>query len=128
MSPFAHTLKKYRANKNLQQKHLAEIIGCEPSYLSALETDAKAPPQKEKLLQLLKKLNLSAEEEAEILLAAEKSKRSIKLPLKGSKLLFEICHEFEKQMSTIKDDQLMVVGLGLQLSLGQMKEMGEPKM
>lgn len=128
MSPFAHTLKKYRANKNLQQKHLAEIIGCEPSYLSALETDAKVPPQKENLLQFFKKLNLSIEEQKEFLDAAEKSKRSIKLPLKASHRLFEICHEFEKQLSSIDDDQLLIIGLGLKLSIGQMKEMGEPKM
>jgi transcriptional regulator with XRE-family HTH domain len=128
MSPFAYTLKKYRANKNLQQKELAEMIGCEPSYLSALETDAKVPPHKENLLQLFKKLNLSVEEQAEFLIAAEKSKRCIKLPLKASKRLFEICHEFEKQLSTIDEDQLLIIGLGLKLSSTEIQEMGEPKM
>ncbi len=128
MSPFAYTLKKYRANKKLQQKDLAEIIGCEPSYLSALETDAKVPPQKENLLQLFKKLNLGVEEKEEFLIAAEKSKRFIKLPLKASKRLFEICHEFEKQISSIDDDQLLIIGLGLNLSSSEIQEMGEPKM
>ncbi len=128
MSPFAYQLRKVRTERKLQQKAMAEIIGCEPSYLSALETDAKAPPQKEKLNQFFKKLNLTFEEQTELLITAEKSKRLIRLPLKGNKLLFEICHEFEKQMTKIDDDQLMMIGLGLKLTSKQIIELGEPKM
>jgi HTH-type transcriptional regulator, competence development regulator len=128
MSPFACKFKKIRTDRKLQQKDLADIIGCEPSYISALERDAKVPPQKENLLQFLKKLNLTIEEEAEILIAAEKSKRSIRLPLKASKLFFEIIHELEKQMTSIDDDQLLIIGLGLKLSSIEIKEMGGPKM
>ena len=58
MSPFAIQLKKIRTERQLQQKTMAEIIGCEQSYLSALETDSKVPPQQEKLLQLVKKLSM----------------------------------------------------------------------
>lgn len=128
MSPFANQLRKVRTDRKLQQKAMAEILGCEASYLSALETDAKVPPQKEKLNQFLKRLDLSFEERTELLITAEKSKRLIRLPLKGSKLLFEICHEFEKQMTVINDDQLMIIGLGLKLTSKQIIELGEPKM
>ncbi|MGV3581263.1 MAG: helix-turn-helix domain-containing protein [Methylophilus sp.] len=128
MSPFALQIRKIRTARKLQQKTMAEIIGCEPSYISALERDAKVPPQRENLLQLLKKLNLSIEEETDLLVAAEKSKRSIRLPLKASKLFFEIFHELEKQMTSIDDDQLLIIGLGLKLSSNEIKEMGGPKM
>lgn len=46
MSPFAFLLRKIRTERQFQQKVMAEIIGCEPNYLSALENDSKVPPQK----------------------------------------------------------------------------------
>ena len=125
MSPFAYQLKKIRTEKQLQQKTMAETIGCEQSYLSALETDAKVPPQGEKLLQLIKKLKLTAEEESALLAAAEQSRRSIRLPLKGQTQLFEICHALEDQLPYISDIQLQMIGLALRFKTN---ETGAPKM
>lgn len=125
MSPFAIQLKKIRTERQLQQKTMAEIIGCEQSYLSALETDSKVPPQQEKLLQLVKKLNLSLEDEALLLMAAEKSRRSIRLPLKAQSQVFELCHKLENQLPTISAIQLELIGLALRINP---KEMGAPKM
>jgi transcriptional regulator with XRE-family HTH domain len=125
MSPFAYHLRKIRSERQLQQKALAELIGCEQIYLCALETDAKVPPQGKKLLQLIKKLKLSPVEETELLFAAEKSKRLIRLPQKGSIELFEICHELEEQLPNISDIQLKMIGLALQFKA---KEMGATKM
>lgn len=125
MSPFAYQLRKIRTERQLQQKTMAEMIGCEQSYLSALETDSKVPPQKEKLLQLLKKLNLSAEEEAVLIIAAEKSRRSIRLPLKAQSRLFEVCHQLEDQLPNISDLQLELIGLALRINCN---EVGVSKM
>lgn len=125
MSPFAFQLKKIRTERQLQQKTMAEIIGCEQSYLSALETDSKVPPQKEKLLQLLKKLDLSLEDEALLLISAEKSRRSIRLPLKAQSQLFEVCHLLEDQLPTISAIQLELISLALRINPN---EMGAPKM
>lgn len=125
MSPFAFQLKKIRTERQLQQKTMAEIIGCEQSYLSALETDSKVPPQQEKLLQLVKKLNLSLEDEALLLMAAEKSRRSIRLPLKAQSQVFELCHLLEDQLPTISAIQLELIGLALRINP---KEMGASKM
>lgn len=125
MSPFAYQLKKIRTERQLQQKTMAEIIGCEQSYLSALETDSKVPPQKVKLLQLLKKLDLSFEDEALLLISAENSKRSIRLPLKAQSQLFEVCHLLENQLPTISAIQLELISLALRINPN---EMGAPKM
>lgn len=115
MSPFAIQLKKIRNERKLQQKTMAELIGCEPSYLSALETDAKPPPQKEKLMRLLKKLKLSSEEEVEILLAADRSRRSIRLPLKAQSQVFEVCHALEDQLPNISHMQLELIAIALRI-------------
>lgn len=125
MSPFAYQLRKIRTEKKLQQKDMAEIIGCEQSYLSALETDAKVPPQKENLQKLLFKLNLSALEESTLVEAADKSRRSIKLPLRAEAKVFEICHQLEDQLPTISTIQLQMIELALKFKTN---EMGEPKM
>jgi len=119
MSPFAYQLKKIRTERQLQQKTMAEILGVEQSYLSSLETDSKVPPQNEKLLQLLKKLNLNSEEEAVLIIAAEKSKRSIRLPLKAQSRLFEVCHQLEDQLPSISDLQLELIGLALRINTNE---------
>ena len=125
MSPFARQLKKIRTEKQLQQKTMAELIGCEQSYLSALETDAKSPPQGKNLFQLIKKLKLTEVEESVLLAAAEQSRRSIRLPLKGQTQLFEICHALEDQLPYISDIQLQMIGLALRFKTN---ETGAPKM
>ena len=120
MSPFAFQLKKIRTDRQLQQKVKAEIIGCEPSYLSALETDSKVPPQKAKLTHFLKKLRLSPKEEVELFLAAEKSRRTIRLPLKGRSQLFEVCHALEDQLPNLSDMQLELISLALRINPQEM--------
>lgn len=125
MSPFAYQLRKIRTERQLQQKVMAEIIGCEPSYLSALETDSKVPPQKEKLIQFLKKMSLSSEQTAELLSAAEKSRRTIRLPLKARCQLFEVCHALEDQLPNLSDMQLELIAFALRINP---QDMGVPKM
>ena len=116
MSPFAFQLKKIRTDRQLQQKVMAEIIGCEPSYLSALETDSKVPPQKEKLAYFFKKLDLSPNEEVDLLSAAEKSRRTIRLPLKARSQLFEVFHALEDQLPYLSDTQLELIALALRIN------------
>lgn len=113
MSPFANKLKEIRIRRNLQQKKIAEIVGCEQSYISALETDAKVPPQGAKLLSLLKNLKLSKEEENELVDAAQMSERIIKLPMKADEKLFEVFHELKKQAKTIDPLKLEIIRLTL---------------
>lgn len=115
MSPFANKLKEIRNKRNLQQKKVAELIGCEQSYISGLETDAKVPPQGAKLLGLLKNLKLSKQEENELMDAAQRSERIIKLPMKADEKLFEVFHELKKQASTIDQRKLQIISLILEL-------------
>ncbi len=122
MSPFALQLRKIRTERKLQQKVMADIIGCEPSYLSALETDAKVPPKKNKLAHYFKKLDLSPKEENDLFSAAEKSRRTISIPLKASTKLFEVCHAFENQLPYLCDMQLELIALALRFKPQEMVE------
>lgn len=123
MSPFALQLRKIRSDRNLQQKAMADIIGCEPSYLSALETGSKPPPQNDKLIQFLRKLNLSIEDEIKLLSAAKKSRRTIMLPSNAASRVFEVLHDLEEQLPNINDTQLDLITIALRFNS---KELGAP--
>ncbi len=119
MSPFALQLKKLRTERKLQQKTMAELIGCDQSYLSALETDAKVPPQKEKLALFLQKLKLTPTEELELLKAANRSRRLIRLPLKAQSEAFEVCHELVDKLPFLSQTQIKIIGLVLSINTSE---------
>lgn len=58
MSPFAKLLKEFRLSRKLKQKELADLLGYEPSYLSALERSEKGPPRQEFVQKLTQRLGL----------------------------------------------------------------------
>ena len=116
MTPLSHYLRELRRKRNLLQKEAAEILGYEQSYLSALETGAKGVPKSNFLNQVIKKLELSESEITKLLIAADKSRRVIKVPLSASCFVYELCHELEQQLPTLTDMQLEMIGLVLRIS------------
>jgi predicted transcriptional regulator len=44
MSPFSHFLHELRLQHQIRQSELAELLGYEQSYISALEVGIKGPP------------------------------------------------------------------------------------
>jgi len=62
---------------------------------------------------------------AELLSAAEKSRRSIRLPLKAETEVFEVCHALEDQLPNISRIQLELIGLVLRINS---TDLGVPKM
>jgi len=41
VSPFAEALRDLRFSRGVRQQELADMVGCERSYVSALENDVK---------------------------------------------------------------------------------------
>lgn len=116
MNPFSCCLREIRQKRNLLQKDMAELIGYEQSYVSALETGAKGIPKIAFLNQVVNKLRLSEHEKRELFLAAEKSRRSIKLPKQASCEIFELFHELEQQLPVLSPIQLELITLALRLN------------
>jgi transcriptional regulator with XRE-family HTH domain len=116
MTPFSHFLRKLRTDRHITQKDMAEFLGYEQSYLSALENGAKGTPKKQFLDQVVKRLNLDAQEKLALFNAANISRRSIKLPFKASCEIFEICHELEQQLPRLTHFQLELITLALRLN------------
>lgn len=66
MSPFSSLLYDLRTRHGVRQVELARRIGCDQSYISALEYGAKGPPTPEFLDRLIAELTLSEVEASEL--------------------------------------------------------------
>ena len=77
MSPFASALHSVRMKHGICQTVLADMLGYEQTYISALEVGKKGPPTKEFVDKLIVALNLTAEEQEHLLEAAEASCRKL---------------------------------------------------
>ena len=85
MSPLADFLHEFRMRHNIRQMELAEIMGYEQTYISALELDKKGPPTDEFIENFTKKFNLSSIESSRLIEAADASKRKFEIPIEISK-------------------------------------------
>ena len=79
MSPFARQLHDLRMRHGVRQNELAELIGYDQTYVSALEVGLKGPPTPEFVDKVVKVLPLTAAEEHELRLAAQASDRKLVL-------------------------------------------------
>ncbi|HRM52435.1 MAG TPA: helix-turn-helix transcriptional regulator [Ottowia sp.] len=77
MSPFSHFLHELRMRHGVRQVELAERIGYEQSYISALEAGAKGPPTPEFVDRLQSALGLTDEEACKLRAAADASQRKL---------------------------------------------------
>jgi transcriptional regulator with XRE-family HTH domain len=67
--------------RQVRQSELADLLGYDQSYISALEIGAKGPPTPEFIERLATTLSLTASEEAELNEAAAASQRKFVLDL-----------------------------------------------
>lgn len=95
MSPIAHLLQALRASRGLRQTELAERIGYEQSYISALEVGLKGPPTPEFIGRFVSALSLTASEADELQAAADESQRKFVIeldtPPEGYQLMTHLC-------------------------------------
>lgn len=75
MSPFSHFLHELRMRHGVRQNELAERIGYEQSYISALEAGTKGPPTQDFLDRFQDVLSLSDEDARKLSAAAPASQR-----------------------------------------------------
>ena len=77
MSPFSGFLHDLRMRRRLRQADLADLLGYEQSYISALETGLKGPPTFEFLSRLAEVLALSSAEREEMDMSSRASQRKL---------------------------------------------------
>lgn len=79
MSPFARQLSELRMRHGIRQNELAELIGYDQTYISALEVGLKGPPTLEFVDKLVTTLPMTPAEADEIRVAAKASDRKLVL-------------------------------------------------
>lgn len=115
MSPFGATLEKFRKERSIKQVELAQLLGIEQSYISAMERGHKGPPSDALLEKIASVLKLPRIEKRQLLHDAEISKLAFKIPQKTTRSEFELLHKLRKHLGTLNDRQVLVISTVLDM-------------
>lgn len=109
MSPFAHLLHDLRLRYGVRQNELAELIGYDQTYISALEVGLKGPPTAEFVEKLVDGLRLSAAEEQELRSAAEVSDRKLIVDADSHPEVYLMLAALRKRMHELHPAQARII-------------------
>jgi len=122
MSPFADTFYQIRMRYGIRQTELANILGYEQTYISAIEVDKKGPPSEEFIQRFIQKLNLTDLEANKLIKAAAASKRKFTLNSELPQDVFWMMHDMQERLPELSTVQIQLIRqiLGLKDSLAQL--------
>lgn len=115
MSPFSEALKSLRKKRGLKQKDLANLLGYEPSYISAMERGQKGPPRLDFRRRLISGLRLDDEEKAQLENALRRSKRQIVLPYSATAAEYDLLHDLEQCLGHLSHEQIYLIRLAINI-------------
>lgn len=122
MTPFGTYLEILRRSRRIQQKQLADLMGINPCYVSALERGRKGPPSTEILERLVKNIGLSRDEEEMLWHSVDLSEMTFRLPEGMSQEEFEMVHDLRRHLGRLNEDQVLIIrkvlGLGAHFQEG----------
>jgi transcriptional regulator with XRE-family HTH domain len=99
----------------IRQTELAELLGVEQSYISALEIGTKGPPPAEFLSKLGDVLDLSQGERDDLHSRAEASRRRFELDAESSQSTYWLLHELWQQVNDLHPVQIKLIRDALKL-------------
>ena len=126
MSPFAHLLHDLRMRHGIRQRDLAEQMGYETSYFSALEVGIKGPPPAEFVERLIAALNLSEAEQEEVRRTAVASQRKLQIEHDTPQDVFWMLAELRERVSQLHPVQVRMIREILELPENLAKNRTEP--
>lgn len=106
MSPLAKFIVDIRKKKGMRQKDLADAVGYEQSYISALEVGTKGPPTLEFIMKLINALNLEQDEQDQLEAAIKRSDRKFVIPANAPETLYELCYELRQGIDQVLPSQI----------------------
>jgi transcriptional regulator with XRE-family HTH domain len=121
MSPFANYLHTARIKRGIRQTELADILGYEQTYISALEVGKKGPPTSEFINRLIEVFELTPEESDFLRQSAEASKCKFTLNKDLHQDVFWMMHDMRERLSELSTVQIQLIRqiLGLKENLKQ---------
>lgn len=115
MSPISAVLHELRNAFGLRQVELANLLGYEQSYISALEIGTKGPPPPEFVNRLIGKLNLDPDWQTQLWDSLEYSQRKIVLPPEAPEAIYRLLNEFRQKFERLHPDQIELIRIALKL-------------
>lgn len=110
MSPFAPLIRLLREKRNLRSKDAAELLGCEPSFLSAVENGLKIPSQSSEFIHLLiKRYELDEDEVRNLIDAHKRSQRNYLLPLNASSDEYELFYLLNNRLGNLLPNEITLM-------------------
>jgi transcriptional regulator with XRE-family HTH domain len=109
MSPISELLHELRLRHGLRQADLAERIGYEQSYISAVEVGLKGPPLQEFLERFSAALSLTQAETAELFEAAEASQRKLVINADAPSDMFLMLKDLREGVDRLSPEQIQLI-------------------
>jgi len=109
MSPFAHLLHELRMRNSIRQGDLAELIGYEQSYVSALEVGIKGPPPPEFINKLILALELPPAEQNKLHNAVAASQRKLVIDVDAPQEVYLLMAELQQQLPALHPAQVRMI-------------------
>jgi predicted transcriptional regulator len=115
LSPFSYLLHEFRLSFGVRQSELAQRMGYEQTYISALEVGNKGPPTAEFVEKLITTLALGTEEQARLAQAVEASQRKLVLEIDSSPETYWMLKELRERIQFLHPAQIKMIRDVLQL-------------
>lgn len=109
MSPFSQFLHGLRMRRGLRQADLAELLGYEQSYISALEVGLKGPPTSDFLDRLIQALALSASEQHELRAVTHASQRKLVIEPDAPPDIYWLLTDLRDTLSRLSPSQVRII-------------------
>lgn len=109
MSPFAELLHSIRTRQGISQTELAELIGYEQTYISALEVGKKGPPTPAFVGRLILALDLALEEQDRLWDALDASQRKLVIDGEMPSNIFWMFRELRHRVSNLMPEEIQLI-------------------
>lgn len=126
MSPFSKYFHQLRMSYGVRQVELAELLGYEQSYISALEIGTKGPPTQEFIERLIEVLSLSEQQQAELREAADASQRKFVIPSDVPEDVYWLIQDLRRHLNTLRPAEINILREIIKLKDSQAQHMPLP--
>lgn len=126
MSPLSQFLHDLRMRRRLRQADLADLLGYQQSYISALEIGLKRPPTNEFLDRLTQVLALSTSERDEMQVASRASQRKLIIDPDAPPDIYWLLADLRGAVDRLSPSQVRIIREVLVMPAVSLEERTEP--